>query len=172
MNGPFLLKMTKKRKLERRPYNLKSDRPKPRAKGKKRTVEKVERSEQDASLSFVTTEKRYNLWKEIIKLRYWTDIGNQDAFDLEWSDAVDANGTEVEYLVKPFQMKPGKQPEEQLRTSLYTLTMYHTQLKIMIQGNYKDQWENDEFEKLRSIVSKVEEGNSMVKTYNLASIRK
>ena len=56
-------------------------------------------------------------------------------------------------------MKPGKQPEEQLRISLYTLTMYHTQSKIMIQGNYKDQWENDEFEKLRSIVRKVEEGD-------------
>ena len=68
--------------------------------------------------------------------------------------------------MKLFQLKPGKQPEEQLRISLYTLTMYHTQLKIMIQGNYKDQWKNDEFEKLRSIVSKVEEGDSMVETYN------
>ena len=36
----------------------------------------------------------------------------------------------------------------------------------MIQGNYKDQWENDEFEKLRSIVNKIEEENSMVETYN------
>ena len=41
----------------------------------------------------------------------------------------------------------------------------------MIQGNYKDQWENDEFEKLRSIVSKVEEGTRWLKPTIVASVR-
>ena len=124
-------------------------------------------SDQGAAYRFETS--RFQLWQKVIKLRYWEDAGSSSEFNVEWKDVTDQSGTIVEYSAKVFRNNLDADSEVE-NTCLFRLTLYVTKNKIMIQGNYKDEWVMIDFPRLLNLVNVIEnsgacDNESIVKAY-------
>ena len=106
-------------------------------------------------------------------MRYWEDF--KDSFDVHWNDAVDNENAYVEHSIKVSE-KP--QNDEQGSTTdrppvnraMYTITVYRTNNKFQVQGNYRQHWVRKEFPMLQQVIDDFfndsEEARSIVKSYN------
>lgn len=106
--------------------------------------------------TFLVSTNRYDLWIKAMKTRYWLDLGNTEEYLVNWQEATDNSGNKVEHVVKVF-----KQNESEKKTkSLFTLSLYNTKQKIMIQGLFRSLWIEREFKILKQMVDFMEEGKS------------
>ena len=75
----------------------------------------------------------------MIKLRYWIDLGEREKFSAKWDTGTNDNGTITKRLVQFFRVD---EPEEAL---LSAMTCFDTNCKIMVQGNHRNLWVENEF---------------------------
>lgn len=134
--------------------------------------EKPSASAQDEVYTFVVSEARFSFWLTAFKIRYWYDFGNQDDILVRWQTAKDNGGVSVEHVIKINQVDSERNREsadagsETVQPlSLFTITLYNTKCKVMIQGSFRDQWIAREFPIFQQLVSALEEGKSIGEAY-------
>ena len=81
-----------------------------------------------------------------IKLRYWIDLGVREEFNVKWDSGTNDNGTVTKRLVRVFRV------DESEEALLFAVTCFDTNCKIMVQGNHRDLWVENEFPILKKIV--------------------
>ena len=106
-------------------------------------------------------------------MRYWEDF--KDSFDVHWNDAVDNENAYVEHSVKVSE-KPQNDEQDSttdrppVNRAMYTITVYRTNNKFQVQGNYRQHWMRKEFPMLQQVIDDFfndsEEARSIVKSYN------
>ena len=106
-------------------------------------------------------------------MRYWEDF--KDSFDVHWNDAVDNENAYVEHSIKVSE-KPQNDEQDSttdrppVNRAMYTITVYRTNNKFQVQGNYRQHWVRKEFPILQQVIDDFfndsEEARSIVKSYN------
>ena len=114
------------------------------------TIEAPKRSESGMVYTFSCSKEYYNTLCRALKLRYWFDLGNDNAFTIDWQDIKDNTGAFVEHIIKV----AGIDGNENVQ-NLYTITLYNTKAKVMIQGNCREDWVMQEFPKFKLITDAV-----------------
>ena len=128
---------------------------------------------QDASYSFIVNNERFPFWIKSSVLRYWEDF--KDSFDVHWNDAVDNENAYVEHSIKVSE-KPQNDKQDSVtyrpsvNRAMYTITVYRTNNKFQVLGNYRQHWVRKEFPMLQQVIDDFlndsEEARSIVKSYN------
>ena len=136
-------------------------------------VEDPTPSKQEASYSFIVNNERFPYWIKSSVLRYWEDF--KDSFDVHWNDAVDNENAYVEHSIKVSE-KPQNDEQDSttdrppVNRAMYTITVYRTNNKFQVQGNYRQHWVRKEFPMLQQVIDDFfndsEEARSIVKSYN------
>ena len=104
--------------------------------------------------------KRLENWILALKLRYWIDFGQRKQYNVEWIRKLDSNGDLVEIVIKVDQHKDAdcdtSNCQCQSETSedlLFAINVDLKSLRISVEGNHRDLWNQTEFLKLRDFVS-------------------
>ena len=136
-------------------------------------VEDPTPSKQEESYSFIVNNERFPYWIKSSVLRYWEDF--KDSFDVHWNDAIDNENAYVEHSIKVSE-KPQNDEQDSMtdrppvNRAMYTITVYRTNNKFQIQGNYRQHWVRKEFPMLQQVIDDFfndsEEARSIVKSYN------
>ena len=100
-------------------------------------------------------------WTLILKLRYWIDFGQRKQYNVEWIRKLDSNrDLEIEIIIKVDQHKEAdcdtSDCQSQSETSedlLFAINVNLKSLKISVECNYRDLWNQTEFLKQRDFVS-------------------
>ena len=87
---------------------------------------------------------KLNLWVKALKLRYWMDFGSRDEFNVKWDCEKNKSGVMLKRLVRVFRV------EEAEEALLFAITWFDG--KVMIQGNHRELWVDNEFPILNNIV--------------------
>ena len=135
--------------------------------------------------AYKMTVVRPNEWYDLLNIRYYEHV--QKMFYNEWTDTIDKEGNVLlETQVKVFkQIKKNstndiKTEEESNQTLfnesippksniLYVLTLYHTTNTLLIQGNLRVNWVNEEYPLSETVLNKrKEQESSMLEAYNHA----
>jgi hypothetical protein len=116
--------------------------------------EQPKASDQNEVFTFISSCDRFALWIKAIKARYWIHLGNDKEFQVNWQDAKDNTNSMVEHIVKVDKLDD--QSNDYSR--LFTLSLYKTKCKVMIQGLFRDHWIKREFPLLQELVNSLEEG--------------
>ena len=103
-------------------------------------------SKDGVAYTFVVDRPTFNLWVKAIKLRYWIDLGVREEFNVKWDSDTNDNGTVTKRLVRVFRV------DESEEALLFAVTCFDTKCKIMVQGNHRDLWVENEFPILKKIV--------------------
>ena len=92
-----------------------------------------------------------------------------------WNDAVDNENAYVEHSIKVSE-KPQNDEQDSttdrppVNRAMYTITVYRTNNKFQVQGNYRQHWVRKEFPMLQQVIDDFfndsEEARSIVKSYN------
>ena len=123
-------------------------------------------SEQEASFTFHTNDVRFSVWLLCLTLRYGEHLSK--SFDVDWCDAEDQSGTPLESLIKVSHL-PDRDNEvlevttdgiesnssdnqDEISSNLYTITVYKSKNKFMIQGNCRYHWVEREFTEIKRVV--------------------
>ena len=88
----------------------------------------------------------YDILCQALKLQYWIDLGSHGAFDIDWQNVKDNSRVFIEHIINVDSVDVH---------NLYTITLYNTKAKVMIQGNCRKEWVMQEFPKFQSIVEDV-----------------
>ena len=129
------------------------------------------------------TVVRLNEWFDLLNIRYYEHL--QKMFYIEWTDILDKGGNLLlETQVKVFKQNKKnstnntKSEEESNQTLfnesmppksnfLYVLTLYYTTNTLLIQGNLRANWVDEEYPLLKTVLHKrKEQESSMLETYN------
>ena len=93
-----------------------------------------------------------------MKKRYWIDFGSNVDYIVDWLriTSKDSDSDLVELIIKRYQIHD----EENSSTAngkqhLFTITVYIAEQKLKIQGDYKDLWGKNEFDKLKSFANEL-----------------
>ena len=136
-------------------------------------VEDPTPSKQEASYSFIVNNERFPYWIKSSVLRYWEDF--KDSFDVHWNDAVDNENAYVEHSIKVSEKPQNDEQDSKtdrppVNRAMYTITVYRTNNKFQVQGNYRQHWVRKEFPMLQQVIDDFfndsEEARSIVKSYN------
>jgi hypothetical protein len=103
------------------------------------------------------------LWIKAIKSRYWIELGSKSDFKVDWQDAKNCHNVMVEHVVKVNKLDADDEQNDS--TNLFTLTLYRSKRKIMIQGLFRDHWVEREFPSLKKMVDLLESGEEPSKAY-------
>ena len=103
-------------------------------------------SKDGVAYTFAVDRPTFNLWVKAIKLRYWIDLGVREEFNVKWDSDTNNNGTVTKRLVRVFRV------DESEEALLFAVTCFDTNCKIMVQGNHRDLWVENEFPILKKIV--------------------
>lgn len=123
-------------------------------------LESIEASDQGAAfLVVVEDENRFKQWLVALKLRYWVDFGNQEDYNVDWLKKTGPGGELVELLVKLYACNESGDDGKRL----FTLTVYLTKRKIMVQGKQRALWKDIEFTKLRYLVTELCGNNALTR---------
>ena len=110
----------------------------------------VPKLENDGSVfQFVYNEDLYACIIKLMKLRYWRDLGEKDAYYVAWNDGKNNEGVALEHLVRVYGVNHSEQKK------IFTITMYNTVCKVMIQGTHRQFWASNEFPLLFRIADEV-----------------
>ena len=129
------------------------------------------------------TVVRPNEWCDLLNSRYYEHI--QKTFYIEWTNTLYKGGNVLlETQVKIFKQNKKnstndtKTEEDSNQTSfnesippksniLYVLTLYHTTNTLLIHGNLKANWVDEEYPLLKTVLNKrKEQGSSMLEAYD------
>ena len=129
------------------------------------------------------TVVRPNEWYDLLNIRYYEHL--QKTFYIEWTDTLDKGGNVfLEAQVKIFKRNKKnstnntKTEEDSNQTLfnesippksniLYVLTLYHTNNTLLIQGNLRPNWVDEEYPLLKTVLNKrKEQESSMLEAYN------
>ena len=118
-------------------------------------IETPKRSENGMVFTFSCSTDCYDILCRALKLRYWIDLGSDSAFDIDWQDVKDNSGAFIEHIIKVAGV------DSVDVHNLYTITLYDTKAKVMIQENCREEWVMQEFPKFKSIVEDVISSHSL-----------
>ena len=121
-----------------------SCRPRPRAELLDSVVPKP--SKEGACYTFVVDRPTFKLWVKAMKVRYWIDFGSREEFNVKWDCTTNNNGTINQRLIRVARL------DDSVESLLFAVTCIETNCTIMIQGNHKDLWVDNEFPILKKIV--------------------
>ena len=121
------------------------------------------------------TVVRRNEWFDLLNIRYYEHL--QKMFYIEWTDILDIGGNVLlETQVKVFKQNK-KNSTNDIKTEedsnqtlfnesippksniLYVLTLYHTTNTLLIQGNLRANWVNEEYPLLKTVIIKEKNRN-------------
>ena len=127
------------------------------------------------------TVVRLNEWFDLLNIRYYEHL--QKMFYIEWTDILDKGGNLLlETQVKVFKQNKknstnNTKSEEELNQTLfnesmppksnflYVLTLYYTTNTLLIQGNLRANWVDEEYPLLKTVLHKrKEQESSMLET--------
>lgn len=144
---------SRSRSVVKRDYILKKDNYIP----SEDNLETPKSSESGVVYTFLVSDQRLDAWIKALKIRYWLDFGATDTYRVEWIDVKDASGLKiVEHIVKVFSTDA-----DETEINLYTITVYLTKRKIMVQGNFRDLWVDQEFKFLAPLVTGLLQGDKL-----------
>ena len=103
-------------------------------------------SKEGAAYTFVVDRSKFNLWVKALKLRYWMDFGSRDEFNVKWDCEKNKSGVMLKRLVRVFRV------EEAEEALLFAITCFDSHGKVMVQGNHRELWVDNEFPILNNIV--------------------
>ena len=90
----------------------------------------------------------------------------QSQFHIEWTDKVDQAEKIVETIVQISKCSSNSNSSDSTSGKLFSITLYHTTCKCMIQGNKKDMWIKDEYPILKKTLDHHKtEGMPIVEAY-------
>ena len=107
----------------------------------------TETFKEGASYTFVVDRSKFNLWVKALKLRYWMDFGSRDEFNIKWNCEKNKSGVMLKRSVRVFRVE---EAEEALLFAITCFDSYNG--KVMIQGNHRELWVDNEFPILNNIV--------------------
>ena len=123
-------------------------------------------SEQEASFTFHTNNVRFSVWLLCLRLRYGEHLSK--SFDVDWCDAEDQSGTPLKCLIKVSRLPGGDNEllevtidgtelnssdnQDEISSNLYTITVYKSENKFMIQGSCRYHWVEREFTEITRVV--------------------
>ena len=123
-------------------------------------------SEQEASFTFHTNDVRFSVWLLCLTLRYGEHL--RKSFDEDWCDAEDQSGTPLESLIKVSHLPDSDNEllevtidgiesnssdnQDEISSNLYTITVYKSKNKFMIQDNCRYHWVEREFTEIKRVV--------------------
>ena len=81
-----------------------------------------------------------------MKVRYWIDFGSREEFNVKWDCTTNNNGKINQRLIRVARLG------DSVESLLFAVTCMETNCKIMVQGNHKDLWVENEFPLLKKIV--------------------
>ena len=87
-----------------------------------------------------------------MKVRYWIDFGSREEFNVKWDCTTNNNGTINQTLIQVARV------DNSVESLLFAVTCIETNCKIMIQGNHKDLWVDNEFPILKKIFVEIWKG--------------
>ena len=96
--------------------------------------------------SFIVEDSRMLKWKKLMHIRYFVHLGKREDISVNYKVATDNEGVVIEERYKV--PTTGKD-----KISL-SITIYSNTGRVLIQGNNKKEWINNEFEKLKKIIDK------------------
>ena len=101
---------------------------------------------------------RLHKWKRLFYTRYYLHLGRRDDISVCYKSIIDSEGNDVEerYMI----VTKGKD-----KMSL-SITIYYNTERILIQGNNKKEWINNEFNKLKSVIDNAETEKDIVQSYS------
>ena len=123
--------------------------------------------------AYKMTVVRPNEWYDLLNIRYYKHL--QEMFYTEWTDTIDGNVL-LETQVKVFKQNK-KNSTNDIKTEedsnqtlfnesippksniLYVLTLYHTTNTLLIQGNLRANWVNEEYPLLKTVIIKEKNRN-------------
>ena len=105
------------------------------------------RSKEGAAYTSVVDRSKFKLWVKALKLRYWIDFGACDEFNIKWDCEKNKSGVMLKHLVRVFRV------EEAEEALLFAITCFDSNGKVMIQGNHRELWVDNEFPILSNIVN-------------------
>ena len=125
--------------------------------------------------AYKMTVVRPNEWYDLLNIRYYKHL--QEMFYTEWTDTIDKEGNVLlETQVKVFKQNK-KNSTNDIKTEedsnqtlfnesippksniLYVLTLYHTTNTLLIQGNLRANWVNEEYPLLKTVIIKEKNRN-------------
>ena len=115
-----------------------------------------------AGYSFTVNNKtnRLNKWKQLLNIRYFQHLGTKDSFNVTYK-TIRGN----EKIVIEERYKINTTGKEKLSLSI---TIYDNTGRILIQGNSKKQWIENEFDKMKKIIDLGEDIKiNYLKVYNV-----
>ena len=116
-------------------------------------------SEQEASFMFHIDDVRFSVWLLCLTLRYGEHLSK--SFDVDWCDAEDQSGTPLESLIKVSHLPAvtidgiesnSSNNQDEISSNLYTITVYISEKKFLIQGNCRYHWVEREFTEILKVV--------------------
>ena len=133
--------------------------------------------------AYKMTVVRPNEWYDLLNIRYYKHL--QEMFYTEWTDTIDKEGNVLlETQVKVFKQNK-KNSTNDIKTEedsnqtlfnesippksniLYVLTLYHTNNTLLIQGNLRANWVDEDYPLLKTVLNKrKEQESSMLEAYN------
>ena len=103
-------------------------------------------SKYEVVYTFVVDRPTCNLWVKAIKLRHWIDLGVREELNLKWDSDTNDNGIITKRLV------PFIRADQSEKALPFAMTCFNTNCKVMVQGNHRDIWVENEFPVLKKIV--------------------
>ena len=103
----------------------------------------------------------------MLKLRYWLDFGNREdsGYLVKWRDTKNRAKVAIQHLNRVVSCNE----EDDSKVNLFTLNLYNSKRKIMIQGSHKDVWIKNELQLLKKLVDTYSEDENLSDIYFLAS---
>ena len=109
-------------------------------------IDAPKRSENGMVFTFSCSREYFLILCHVLKLRYWLHLGSDNAFVVDWQDVKDNSGEFIEHIIKIVGVDDSAKVH-----NLYTITLYDTKAKVMVQGNCREERILQEFPKFKSV---------------------
>lgn len=131
---------------EKRNINIKR---KKQNKKNNQTYEEISKSNHLGGISFTVNNETDRLlkWKKLFYIRYFMHLGRKDSINVVYKSIKSIDNEDIEE-----RYKINTTGKEKLSLSI---TLYHNTGRVLIQGNSRKEWVENEFKKMKKIVDMV-----------------
>ena len=128
----------------------------------------ITRTRDAKQVTFELNKQSVLYWRRTLLLRYFVDLGQDSQINIEWEDS----DKKKNVLLLKDEEKPfiEKLPHSDLFKStvkvsfksvkVITITIYYTTQKCLVQGNTCQEWTNEEFGKIKTLVDQCLKGGN------------